>query len=90
MNGAVTFTYFDVHREPERSGRTRTWPSRGRGVRRTLNRTTRRLVAIEVWNASTRLPASLLEALTTRTRPSSFPPLREDDDIAPVRARPLD
>ncbi len=57
---------------------------------RDYDRTTRRLVAIEVWNASTRLPASLLEALTTRRRPSSFPPLREDDDITPVRARPID
>jgi uncharacterized protein YuzE len=29
------------------------------------DRTTRQLVAIEVWSASTRLPASILEALPT-------------------------
>jgi uncharacterized protein YuzE len=33
------------------------------GGLRDYDRTTRQLVAIEVWDASTRLPASILEAL---------------------------
>lgn len=36
---------------------------RVRGGLRDYDRTTRKLVAIEVWSASTRLPASLLDAL---------------------------
>lgn len=56
------------------------------------DRVTRRLVAIELWDASARLPASLREALTlaARTQAPRFPPLREHDDITPVKARPLD
>ncbi len=59
---------------------------------RDYDRATRRIVAIELWDASARLPASLLEALTLAagTQAPSFPTLREDDDITPVRAHPLD
>jgi uncharacterized protein YuzE len=62
------------------------------------DRATHQLVAIEVWDASTRLPANLLEALPAPESPraahepafSDFAPLREDDDTAPARARPVD
>ena len=60
------------------------------------DRTTRDLVAIEIWDASTRLPASLLDALPMpeRTHPatarSAFAPLREDGDVTPVPAQSID
>ena len=39
------------------------------GGLRDYDRTTRQLVAIEVWDASTRLPANLLEALPAPEQP---------------------
>lgn len=41
------------------------------GGLRDYDRTTRQLVAIEVWDASTRLPATLLEALPAPEQPHS-------------------
>jgi uncharacterized protein YuzE len=41
------------------------------GVLREYDRTPRRLVAIEVWDASTRLPRTLLEALPSPAAPQS-------------------
>jgi uncharacterized protein YuzE len=41
------------------------------GGLREYDRTTRRLVAIEVWDASTRLPRTLLEALPSPGAPQS-------------------
>jgi uncharacterized protein YuzE len=41
------------------------------GGLREYDRTTRRLVAIEVWDASTRLPRTLLEALPAPAAPQS-------------------
>jgi len=41
------------------------------GGLREYDRTTHRLVAIEVWDASTRLPQTLLEALPSPSTPQS-------------------
>jgi uncharacterized protein YuzE len=41
------------------------------GGLRDYDRTTRKLVAIEVWDASTRLPRTLLEALPAPATPHS-------------------
>lgn len=41
------------------------------GGLREYDRTTHKLVAIEVWDASTRLPRTLLEALPSPTAPQS-------------------
>lgn len=41
------------------------------GGLRDYDRATRQLVAIEVWDASTRLPANLLEALPAPEQPHS-------------------
>ncbi len=74
------------------------------GGLRDHDRATRLLVAVEVWDASTRLPADLLDVLPGPDDPvfrgvciaemnarfTGFPPLRADDDIVPVRARPID
>lgn len=46
---------------------------RAPGGLRDYDRTTHQLVAIEVWDASTRLPASLLEALPAPELPHSAP-----------------
>lgn len=43
------------------------------GGLRDYDRATHRLVAIEVWEASTRLPADLLEALPAPERPHRAP-----------------
>lgn len=43
------------------------------GGLRDYDRTTRQLVAIEVWDASTRLPATLLEALPAPEPPHRSP-----------------
>lgn len=47
---------------------------RVRGGLREYDRTTHRLVAIEVWDASTRLPRRLLEALPSSAPPQSAAP----------------